>query len=76
VTVADDIVTRLRAVPTATAENCEELSLLTEEAADEIERLREKGDALAALPVPCECDPDNVCRWCRARIDWETIRLG
>ncbi len=36
----DDLMTRLRSVKTSTAENCEELSLITDEAADEIERLR------------------------------------
>jgi chromosome segregation ATPase len=51
--VADDIVTRLRTVPTLTADNCEQLSELTEEAADriesqeaEIERLRAENDEL------------------------------
>ena len=36
----DDLVTRLRSVKTSTAENCEELSLIIDEAADEIQRLR------------------------------------
>jgi hypothetical protein len=47
--VADDIVTRLRTIPTASADNCEQLSDLTEEAADEIERLRAAGDALLLM---------------------------
>ena len=38
--MTDDIVKRLRTVQTFTADNCEELSLITDEAADEIVRLR------------------------------------
>ena len=46
--MGDDIVTRLRSVKTSTAENCEELSLITEEAAAEIERLRAEVTAIRA----------------------------
>lgn len=75
--MTDDIVTRLRnGTPTA-------VYVIANDAADEIERLRAAGDALAAqITKPCRCVEahdgaiNETCAPCAACFDWQEARRG
>lgn len=71
---SDDIVKRLRTVQTFTADNCEELSLITDQAAAEIERLRAAIDAVLLAATDKGSHPeyhDELRR--RHEREWPTL---
>ena len=84
--VADDIVTRLRVIYCAADDLTPCGTCLPCQAADEIGRLREAGDALAHLmphahlSVPCRSPQgtplDEWCSECAALAAWKKARRG
>lgn len=83
--MTDDIVTRLRSydIGSVAHESEYHMTEVLAEAADEIERLRNAGDALAKQTSrPCRCVEahdgaiNETCAPCAAFFDWEEARRG
>jgi hypothetical protein len=86
--VADDVVKRLRSIPTAklanvAADKIEYLQVENDEQNEdiirlltEIGRLRAAGDGLVAVISNCECVTGERCGWCIAKDKWGEARRG
>jgi predicted nuclease with TOPRIM domain len=84
--VTDDILKRLRSIPTAklanvAADEIERLQVENDEQNEdiirllaEVARLRKAGDELVTVISNCECVTNERCGWCIAKDKWEEAR--
>lgn len=76
--MADDIVTRLRNWGRARSGSGNRCEQMHKEAADEIERLRAAGDALAIAHIDdlCDCSQSECVAIRDAHTTWQQMRNG